>query len=266
MDDRVYPSSKPINPPPQTLNGTAASNNPSFPPSKAQLYGATRPPYRPQPKPRHRRGRGCCCCFCLWTTLVLVILILLVAIAGVVFWVLYRPHRPSFSVKALKITQFNITTPKNSSPVLNSKLDLTLSARNPNNKIVFLYNPIFVSIKSNGVDIGNGSFPSFTHGKKNTTSIKALVTSGGRDLDSDSVKSLNSDLKKTSGLPLELELETKVKVKIGSMKTKKVRIKVSCKGIEVTVPKGKSSPSVMKASKDAKCKVNLKIKIWKWTF
>ncbi|KAF9614184.1 hypothetical protein IFM89_015692 [Coptis chinensis] len=272
MTERVYPSAKPnINPPPQTLNGTTnntATTNPSFPATKAQLYGASRPQYRPQPKPRRSR-RGCCCCVFLWLILLIIALVLLLAIAGAVFWVLYHPQRPSFSIQTLRITQFNITTPKGStSPTLNSKLDLSVTTRNPNKKLLFIYNPITVSMFSNGVDVGDGSFVGFVHGTKNTTSLKALVSSTGKDLDSDAVKSLNTDLKKKNALPLVIKLETKVKVKFGSFKTEKVRIKVVCQGIEVSVPKGKSSPSVMKstAGGDSKCKVKLQFKIWRWTF
>ncbi|PIA64315.1 hypothetical protein AQUCO_00100060v1 [Aquilegia coerulea] len=268
MADRVYPSSKPIlNPPPQTLNGTTmpTTNNPTFPQTKAQLYGATRPPYRPQPKPRRRRRSCCCACF-LWTTLLIIALLLIIAIAGAVFWVLYHPQRPSFSVKTLRITQFNITTPKNSSPLLLSKLNLTITSRNPNKKLVFIYNPISVSLKSNDIDVGNGSFPSFVHGKKNTTDLKFFITSGtGKELDEDSMTKLETDLKKKDGLPLEIELETKVQVKIGGFKTNRVRIRVTCKGYQVTAPKGKT-PSMMKnTSSNSKCKVNLRIKIWKFT-
>lgn len=266
MAERIYPASRtngaPLNPPPQTLNG--GSTAPAFPATKSQLYGASRPQYRPQPKP-YRRRRSCCCCCFLWITMFLVAVILIAAIVGVAFWVIYHPQRPSFSVKAIHITQFNITTPKNSSPILNTKIDITISSRNPNKKITFIYNPISIAMKTSGIDVGNGTFPALVHGTKNTTSLKALVTSGGRDLDSDSVKTLNSDLKKSGGIPLEIELNTKVKVKVGGLKMKKVPIRVICKGVEVTVAKGKNSPSTMN-SRDAKCKVNLRIKIWKWTF
>lgn len=266
MAERIYPASRPntLNPPPQSLNGATAAAAPAFPATKSQLYGASRPQYRPQSKP-YRRRRSCCCRCCLWITLFIIVLIVIAAIVGVAFWVIYHPERPSFSVKTIRINQFNITTPKNSSPVLNSNIDVTISSRNPNKRITFIYNPISISLRSNGVDVGNGTFPQLVHGTKNTTSLKAVVKSGGRDLDSDSVKSLNSDLKKSSGLPLEIELNTKVKVKIGGVKTKTLPIRVICKGVEVTVAKGKNSPSTMK-SRDAKCKVNLRIKIWKWTF
>ncbi|KAF8401002.1 hypothetical protein HHK36_014305 [Tetracentron sinense] len=264
MTDRIYPSAKPASNPPQTLNGNANANtNPSFPATKAQLYGATRPAYRPQPKPRRSR-RSCCCAFCLWTTLLIIALLLLMAIAGAVIWVLYRPQRPAFSVSSLRIPQFNITTSKDSSSHLNSKLDLTISARNPNKKLVFFYDPLTVTVKSDKVDVGNGSFPSFVHGTKNSTVLKSSISSAGRDLDTASVALLKSDLKKKSGLPLEIKLETKVKVKMGGLKTSKVGIRVSCDGIQAAVPKGKS-PSTASTS-DAKCKVNLRVKIWKWTF
>ncbi|OVA08431.1 Late embryogenesis abundant protein [Macleaya cordata] len=265
MTDRVYPSSKPttIHPP---VNGTTNTATPTFPATKSQLYGASRPAYRPQPK--RQRSRSCFCSCCLWSTIIIIAIILLAAIAGGVIYVLYRPHRPSFSLTTLRISQFNITTSKDSISHLNSKLDLTVSARNPNKKLIFFYDPISVTVKSNGIDVGEGSFPSFVHGTKNTTVLKAPVSSsngGNKDLDSSSANSLKSDLKKKNGLPLEIQLETKVKVKMGSLKTKKVGIRVTCTGIQAVVPKGKSSSSLSPSS-DPKCKVNLRIKIWKWTF
>ncbi|PPD88627.1 hypothetical protein GOBAR_DD14466 [Gossypium barbadense] len=63
MKDTVFPSSR------QATNGGAAAAKPSFPATKSQLYGATRPLYRPQPKP-HRYRRSCCCSCCIWTTLI----------------------------------------------------------------------------------------------------------------------------------------------------------------------------------------------------
>lgn len=88
--------------------------------------------------------------------------------------------------------------------------------------------------------------------------------SASQALDVESVKSLRSDLKKKNGVPLKIELDTKVEVKMGGLKSKKVGIRVTCEGIKGSVPKGKS-PSVASVS-HAKCKVDLRIKLWKWTF
>ncbi|KAK9142362.1 hypothetical protein Syun_011762 [Stephania yunnanensis] len=237
MTDRIYPSAKPAGAnPPASTNG---ATNPAFPATKAQLYGASRPQYRPQPKPQRYR-RSCCCSCILWTIILVIALVFLAAIAGAIFWVLYRPQRPTFSVTTLRISQFNVTRSKDgSSSRLNSKLDLAVSTRNPNKKIVFGYEPITVSASSNGVGIGSGTVPAFVHERKNTTLMKASVTSAGTELDSSSASSLSADLKKKSGLPLEIEMDTKVQVKIGSLKAKKVGIRVSCNGIQAVVPKGK---------------------------
>ncbi|KAF8388812.1 hypothetical protein HHK36_025492 [Tetracentron sinense] len=263
MTDRIHPSAKPTSNPPQTINGSNTNTNPSLPSSKPQQYGAPRPSYRPRPKPRRNRRSCCCVCF-LWTTLLILALLLLTAIAGAVVWVLYRPQRPSFSITTLQISQFNITTSTDSSSHLNSKLDLTISAQNRNKKLVFLYDPFTVSVNSNDVEVGNGSFPSFVHGTKNTTIIEASVSSVAQDLDTASVTSLKSDLNKNGGLPLKIKLDTKVKVKMGGLKSNKIGIRVSCDGIQSAVPKGKT-PTTTEYSK-RKCKVDLRIKIWKWTF
>ncbi|KAG2722704.1 hypothetical protein I3760_02G139100 [Carya illinoinensis] len=253
MTDRVFPSSKPA------TNGTAPAANGTFPATKSQLYGATRPAYRPQPHHRRRHGRSCWCSCCLWSTFTIILLLLLVAIAGAIFYLVYRPHRPSFSVTSLKLSYLNVT-----SSTLNSKLDLNINAKNPNKKLVFIYNPLIISIVSSDIDIGDGTVPSFVHGKKNTTLLKATITSSGRELDSASAATLKRGMKSNKGLPLKIKLDTKVKAKMGGIKTPKIGIRVSCDGIKATVPSGKTA--VTASTSNAKCKVDIRIKIWKWTF
>ncbi|XP_057793343.1 NDR1/HIN1-like protein 6 [Salvia miltiorrhiza] len=104
MTNRVYPAAKP------TANGGAAlaAANPTFPATKAQLYNANRPAYRPRP-PRRGHRRSCCCSICLWTTLLIILVLILAAAASAVFYVVYRPHRPSFSVASLQLARFNLT-------------------------------------------------------------------------------------------------------------------------------------------------------------
>ncbi|XP_031117841.1 calcium-dependent protein kinase 28-like [Ipomoea triloba] len=80
--------------------------------------------YRPQPLPR-RHKRSCCCSCCLWTTF----LVILAAIADSIFYVLYLPERPTFSVNSLHHSQFNL-----SATTLTSKLNISVSAWNPNKK------------------------------------------------------------------------------------------------------------------------------------
>ncbi|KAJ6704369.1 LATE EMBRYOGENESIS ABUNDANT (LEA) HYDROXYPROLINE-RICH GLYCOPROTEIN FAMILY [Salix viminalis] len=224
MADRVHPSTKP------TTNGTAATN-PSFPATKAQLYGATRPTYRPQAN--RKRSRGCCCACVLWTTVVIFILVVLAAIAGAIIYVLYRPHRPSFDVSGPQKSLLS-TSPQ---PPISPPTSISTSP---------------------------GFFPSFVHGTKNTTFLRAAITSSGVQLDDVSAGKLKADLKSKNGVALKLELETKVKVKMGGIKTPKARIRVTCQGIKATVPSGNKTTTA--SVSNAKCKADLRIKIWKWTF
>ncbi|KAL8122849.1 NDR1/HIN1-like protein 6 [Apium graveolens] len=249
MTERVFPSK-----PSTTTNGVATKTttaNPQFPATKAQIYNANRPAYRPQPYHDRRRRSFCCSCF-LWTTLVLIILIVLAAATAGVLYLLYRPHRPSYTLTSLKINEFNLSK----SSHITSKITLIVTSRNPNKKITFIYNPIKVIITSNEVNLGTGEFPAFSHGGKNTTVLRATASSGGESVD-------GAVLKGKKSLPLQIELDTKVKVKIGGMKSKKVGIRVNCSRIKANLPTGKS-PSVA-ATANAKCKVDLRIKIWKWT-
>ncbi|KAL5559438.1 hypothetical protein UlMin_035649 [Ulmus minor] len=265
MTDRVYPSSKPI------TNGTSAGAPAGAPATvnptatKPQL----RPPYRPQAQYHHRRhrrsNRNICCCCCFWSIVVLVALALLAAIAGAAVYVLYRPHRPEFTVTSLRISKLNLTTASDSSSShLATLFNLTISSKNPNNHLTFFYDPFTITSFANDVQIGNGSIPAFASEKKNDTAFRGVIVSSSQDLDADSTTKLKSDLKKTKGVPITIQMDTKVKVKLEGLKSKKVGIRVTCEGIKGVAPKGKSS-SVASLS-DAKCKVDLRIKIWKFNF
>ncbi|XP_073054023.1 NDR1/HIN1-like protein 13 [Primulina eburnea] len=258
MAERVYPSAKPAAngaaATASTINGTAA---PALPASKAQLYNATRPAYRPQPPPR-RSKRSICCACCLWTTVCILIWILIAGIAGVVFYVMYRPHRPSFSVASLQLSKFNLTD-----TTVTSAFNFTLVARNTNKKITFLYDPIAVEILSGDISIGSGSFPAFIHGTQNTTTLRALVSSSAAPIpDGIDVSTLKSSLK-NKNLALKIQLDSKVKVKIGKLKTKKLKIRVVCDGIKVAPPTGNSTAAA--TTSKVKCKVDPRVKIIKWT-
>ncbi|XP_004486831.1 NDR1/HIN1-like protein 13 [Cicer arietinum] len=253
MTDRVYPSAKP------TTNGNgAATVNPSFPATKAQLYGATRPTYRPQPHHRRTRRR-CCCTFCFWFFLILLILLLLIGVAGTAFYLIYHPHRPTFTVTSLKLSYLNLT----SSSTLNSKFNINITAKNPNKNLIFVYQPISISILSGDVDVGDGTIPTFEHGKKNTTLLKASILSSGEALENDAETELKKNMKSKNGLALKVKLDTKVKAKMGKLKTPNVGIRVSCDGIRVHLPAGKKP--VTASTSNVKCEVDVRFKIWKWT-
>ncbi|XP_061374984.1 NDR1/HIN1-like protein 13 [Gastrolobium bilobum] len=257
------PSSKPNGN--GAINGAAAATNGNPGPVKSQLYNPNRQVYRPQShyNRRQRSHRNLCCCCCFWTILTVLAVALLAAIAGAAIYVLYRPHRPEFSITNLRIAKMNLTTSSDSPSHLTTLFNLTLIAKNPNNHLVFFYDPFTVTAFSDSVQIGNGSLTAFTSDKNNQTSLRAIL-SGSQDLDTDSLTSLRSGLKKKNGFPVEIQMDTKVKMKMEWLKSKQVGIRVTCDGIKGTVPAGKS-PSVASVI-NSECKVDLRIKIWKFSF
>ncbi|CAL1390010.1 unnamed protein product [Linum trigynum] len=279
MSEKVFPASKPAANGTAGTNGTAAAPaaaattvpNPTAATNKSHLYNPTsRLPYRPQPHNRRRRtrsGRSICCCCCFWTILVILLLLLVAAIAGAALYTLYRPHRPAFSIPSLRIHRLNLTTAADSATShVSTLLNFTVIAKNPNSHLSFFYDPFTVSASSGDVFLGNGTLPAFSLSKKNETSLRNVVVSGSNEVDAESVNGLRSDLKKRNGVAaLKIQLDTKVVVKVGKVKTKKVGIRVTCEDIKGTVPKGKAPPSVA-VTAGSKCKVDLRIKIWKVTF
>eukprot|EP00268_Persea_americana_P066821 TRINITY_DN913_c0_g1_i3.p1 TRINITY_DN913_c0_g1~~TRINITY_DN913_c0_g1_i3.p1 ORF type:complete len:256 (+),score=54.54 TRINITY_DN913_c0_g1_i3:1140-1907(+) len=250
-----HPSSKPSSNPPKALNPSSSSS--AFPAPKSQLYGASRPLYRPTAnKPSRRRSPSCCFCFLL----LLLSLLLIAAASAAAFWFIYRPHRPTFSVSALRVSSFSLSSTSH----LSSSLNLSISATNPNHKLLLLYDPFSITVLSSGVPVATGSLPPLIQPAKSTTILKsALSSSPSQTLDSPSAASIRSDLKRKEGMPIEIRLESKAKVKIGPMKTKKVRVRVFCDGINASAPKKKKSESVADLS-GLKCEVKFRVKIWKW--
>ncbi|XP_010527128.1 PREDICTED: uncharacterized protein LOC104804513 [Tarenaya hassleriana] len=271
-DDKEFPPPKPPAP-------TAAAL-PSVSAGKSNLQPPRQYPYR-QPFSRnqqHRRrrwkppsGRRICCCCCFWSLLVLLVAALIISVAAVALYVLYHPSPPSFAVPSLRIHRLNLTTSSDSSVShLSSLFNLTLITQNPNSHFTFDYNPFSVTIVTDPGEylLGNGTIPAFSSGEKNQTSFRAIVVTSteARELDVTEVSGIRSVLKRKggSGLDLKVVMDTKVEISMGKLKTRKVGIRVSCDGFKGSVPRGKG-PSMASTDK-SKCKVDLRIKIWNWTF
>lgn len=297
MADRVYPAAKP-NPPPGAAgnsNGGGGAQASSFPAPKSQMY--QRPIYRPQAPTKRQRGRSCrcslCCCFC-WALVVVILLAFVGAVCGGVFYLLYRPQRPSFSVSSVRLASLNLTSSA-TAPVLSDAITLTVTARNPNKKMVYLYDDLtlLVATAANAVPLGSATVPGFAHAAGNTTVLTATVSASAVGVDPSGA---SSDIKRSGGgsFSVVVDADTSAGVRVGGLKTKKIGIQVHCEGIKLTAPpppppapkraKGKNStaalaPALAPSAADAtpaktatvstaahSCKVRVRVKIWKWTF
>ncbi|KAL5229029.1 hypothetical protein ABZP36_017294 [Zizania latifolia] len=271
----------------------AAGNGAGGPPKMYQ-----RPIYRPQaPGNKRRRGGGgrscrfsCCCCF-FYAVLVVLLLAFVAAVAGGAFYLLYHPHRPAFTLSVARVNKLSLSSSA-TAPTLTDSIDVTLTAKNPNKKLVYLYDDFAVTAatSANAVPLGEGSVPGFVHAAGNITVIKATVSASALGVDPTTA---SSDIKKSGDISITLDLETKAGVKVGGLKTKKIGIQVHCDGIKVAAPapppppakkkKGvklsvadapapasvddTATPSPPPATTVARvCQVRIRVKIWKWTF
>lgn len=110
------------------------------------------------------------------------------------------------------------------------------------------------------MNIGNGNIPSFENDKKNTTVLRALVSSNMHDaMESHAATQLEGSMK--------VKMETKVEAKMGVLKTPRVGIRVVCDGITVTLPAGKKKMMTAETAtaEKAECAVDVRFKVWKWT-
>ncbi|WVZ13850.1 hypothetical protein V8G54_011416 [Vigna mungo] len=80
---------------------------------------------------------------------------------------LYRPHHPEFSVTNLHIVKMNLTSSADSPSHLVTLFNLIVIAKNPNNHLIFFYDPFIVTVFSNFVPVGNGSITALTSDKNN---------------------------------------------------------------------------------------------------
>jgi len=294
MADRVYPAAKP-NPPPAAAAAAANGNGAppaSFPGPKSQMY--QRPIYRPQAPAKRRRARSCrcsfCCCFC-WALLAVILLALVAAMAGGAFYLLYRPQRPSFTVSSVRLASLNLTSSA-TAPTLTDAITLTVTARNPNKKIAYVYGDFTLSAatSANALPLGSATVPGFAHAAGNTTVLTATIASSAAAVD----PSASGDVKKSGGFGVVLDADTSAGARVGGLRTKRIGIQVHCEGIKVTPPrppppaprkaKGGKNGTVALAPAPAPsdadtttatatvstaahpCKVRVRVKIWKWTF
>ncbi|KAL5226556.1 hypothetical protein ABZP36_014821 [Zizania latifolia] len=290
MGDRAYaPASKPV---PvaaaRAANGVANGGGGGAPRPPPMVPGRVPPPpmYRPKPMqapPRRRRSRrGWCCACCLWLTLVVVGLVFLGAIAAGVFYVMYHPQLPSFAVTSLRLAALNVSD----SDAVTSRIEYTVTARNPNDKIAFAYGDIAAAFSADGADVGDGTVPGFLHPAGNTTVIKGSASASAAAVDPVQANSLRS--KKSHSM--SVEMDSKVGFQVGRFKSKRINVRVLCSGFTAALAKNTPSPppivvaaapspirSLVRASSspsggttttttttDAKCK--LRVKIWIWTF
>ncbi|XP_058781769.1 NDR1/HIN1-like protein 13 [Vicia villosa] len=198
---------------------------------------------------KNRRCR-CCCCLC-WFIGIIVALAVLLAIAAGVFYLVFRPEAPNYSIKRVSVKGMNLTSQSPISP----EFDVSVNADNGNRKIGIYYNKdSTVELFYRDVNLCNGAIPTFYQPSNNVTVFQTVLKGKGVMVAGSDRKALLNAVKKQS-VPLTLKLRVPVKFKVGSVKTWTFNVKVHC---VVTVDELTEKAEIVNRD----CSYGLDV--WKW--
>ncbi|KAJ6765676.1 LATE EMBRYOGENESIS ABUNDANT (LEA) HYDROXYPROLINE-RICH GLYCOPROTEIN FAMILY [Salix purpurea] len=210
-------SEKPVSPPP----GTYVIQIP-----KDQVYRVPPPANakRYERLSRRKPSRSpCCCCLC-WLLALLTAFVFLIGVAAAVFYFVFRPESPDYSVERLSISGFNLTSSRWVSP----EFDVTVRSNNPNDKIGIYYKKgSSVDVYYDSVKMATGSLPTFYQGTNNVTVFVTPLKGSAVELTSRDRTAMIGEASK-GRVPFKLALRAPVKIKVGPVETWEITVKVDC--------------------------------------
>jgi hypothetical protein len=181
--------------------------------------------YEQYTRKNNRRNRRCCC-FC-WFIGILFILIVLLGITAGIFYLVFRPKAPNYSIENINIRGINLTSPS-STAAISPEFDVTVKSDNPNNKIGISYlKDSSAEIFYKDVRLCNGVLPAFYQPSNNVTVFKTVLKGNGIKMRSEDLRAMVTAQSKRK-VPLMVKLRAPVKIKVGLVKTWKITVKVDC--------------------------------------
>ncbi|XP_071741193.1 NDR1/HIN1-like protein 12 [Rutidosis leptorrhynchoides] len=147
---------------------------------------------------------------------IIVIILLILFITALILWLLYHPHKPTFTV--VGATVYGVNT---SSPPSITAMQIALVTRNPNNRVSIYYDHISVFVSYNNQPVTPILMLPPLHHKKDTTVLVSPVWPVLPEV----VNGLGSD-----GAPvsLRLVLTGKLRWKYGDVKSGRNKVYVGC--------------------------------------
>lgn len=170
-----------------------------------------------------RRRRTCLRCLA-WAAAPL----LLLAAALAVLCLVFRPQKPVYSITALSIAGFNVSSSSSLSPTFLT----TFRAENPNQKIGLRYlNGGDVTVSFAGVSLCRGDWPAFFQGRRNLTSFQVPVTGASIRLSS-AMRQQLEEAQRRREVALLIGIKVPVRLKFGAVTSWTVTVNARC---DVTV-------------------------------
>ncbi|XP_059634455.1 NDR1/HIN1-like protein 12 [Cornus florida] len=190
----------------------------------------TRPTEQTQPHPKMTEGhnkaprysyndprRALCTC--------ITIFFLLAGITVLTVWLVYRPHKPQFTVVGAAIYGLNATSP----PFISITMQFTIVTRNPNKRVSIYYDhlSVFVSYRNQAIT-APVSLPPLFQEKHSTVAMSPVLGGGGEvPVSAEVVNGLVMD-EGYGVVGLRVVVLGKVRWKAGAIKTGRYGMYVKC--------------------------------------
>ncbi|EEF47064.1 NDR1/HIN1-like protein 12 [Ricinus communis] len=103
---------------------------------------------------------------------VITIFLLLAGLAVFIVWLIYRPHKPRFTVLGAAIYDLNTTSP----PFVSASMQFTIVTRNPNKRVAIIYDKLsaYVSYRNQAIT-PTVVLPPLYHDKKSTVALSPVL-------------------------------------------------------------------------------------------
>ncbi|OMO64193.1 Late embryogenesis abundant protein, LEA-14 [Corchorus capsularis] len=194
---------------------------PSSPPPKMPQEKAL-PTHPPKSKPPSHGegggGAGRSCGLCIF------IFLLLAGVTALTVWLVYRPHKPRFTVVGAAIYELNAT----SQPFISTSMQFTVVTRNPNRRVSIFYDKLqtYVSYKNQQIT-PPVDMPPLYHETKSTVVLSPVLGSKMVPASAEVVNGLMMD-ESYGVVVLRVVLVGKLRWKAGIIKTGKYGVYVRC--------------------------------------
>ncbi|XP_022769762.1 NDR1/HIN1-like protein 12 [Durio zibethinus] len=190
------------------------------PPSPKMGEDKQAPPLYPKPRPpsKSQGGAGRSFCLCIF------IFLLLAGATALTVWLIYRPHKPRFTVVDAAIYELNAT----SQPFISTSMQFTIVTRNPNRRVSIFYEKLqaYVSYRNQQITPPVDLLPLY-HETKSTVVLSPVLGSETVPASAEVVNGLMMD-EAYGVVVLRVVMLGKLRWKTGAIKTGKYGIYVKC--------------------------------------
>lgn len=195
---------------------------PAQPPPSSQQYQY--PPYYYAPPPRDRRVT-------LFRSILLGIISATIIFGAVllIFWLVVRPRLPEFQITSLSVSNFATNDSR-----VTGKWDVRLRVYNPNKKMTVSYYEVVSLIYYKKAFLTRTQLPPFKQDTRNTTDIRATLSTVDTYVDGKAVDSMNSD-RSGGSVKFNLRLESIAGFRYGAWRTRRKLVIAWCNDVPINV-------------------------------